>query len=116
MTEKADYMNQLRLLVDSLSAQITAGLSPEEVEKALFLLASKSFTLGQDYEYTNLLTTNEAADYLGINARSLRAVIVVRCRRLGIGRQIPGKDPWLFRKDEVEALRPDHPGRPRKEV
>ena len=58
MTEKADYMNQLRLLVDSLSAQITAGLSPQEVEKALFLLASKSFSLGQDYEYTNLLTTN----------------------------------------------------------
>ena len=64
----------------------------------------------QNYEYSNLMTTAEAAAFLGVSDRSLRVVIESRCRKFGIGRQ----DPWLFRKDDAEALRPDRVGRPKK--
>jgi len=60
------------------------------------------------------MTPAEAAAFLGVSDRSLHVVIAARCRRFGISRQIPDKDPRLFRKDEVEALHPDRAGRPRK--
>lgn len=114
MSEKKEYVSQLKLLVQELSEQIDTGIAPEVLSRALQNLVEQSFTLGQKYEYSNLMTTSEAAAYLGVSDRSLRVVISARCRKFGIGRQLPGKDPWLFRKDEVEALRPDQPGRPKR--
>jgi hypothetical protein len=54
-----------------------------------------------------LLTTKQAAAYLGVTAHRMAAIAKNRHDRYGIGLQIPGTRQWLFRPDELPLLAPD---------
>jgi len=118
MPEKSEYLSRINAMiaetVDRLLPNERGTMSAEKLRDSLTKLTRDAFAMGEDYGINGLMTTEQAADKLGISAKSLRAVIVKKCHQYGIGRQITGNNTWLFRPEEIELLRPAEVGRPWK--
>lgn len=57
-----------------------------------------------------LYSTSAVALILGITPTRVRALAQAR----GLGRKPHGSPMWLFSEEDIEAMRPRRPGRPRQ--
>lgn len=86
------------------------------VRHMLERVARKAYQNGESAALLTLLTLDDALEQVNawlheqrqrpISRRRLAAIAQNRHQRFGVGWQVPGTGQWLFRPDEVKALRP----------
>lgn len=84
------------------------------VRRHLEQVGQIAFEAGRSYALGSLLTADEVAEQFRVTPRRIRARARLLHQRLGLGYQVPGTNQWLFTPEELDALRPGEPGRPRK--
>lgn len=115
-----DRQTHEQIIADAI-AQAVATLLPDgagivsapRLRQALDRIGALAFREGQSYALLSLLTVEDVADQLGISARRVRALAAERHERFGIGYRVPGTGAWLFRPEELDALRPGPAGYPK---
>lgn len=99
------------LINNALAALLPSGaagtVTPDRARHVLAQLAAAVREDAENSVLTSLLTINDVAETLGISARRAKALARNRHERFGVGWQVPGTGQWLFRPEELEALRPD---------
>lgn len=88
--------------------------SPTRLHHALTVLAQRAASATRSYELLNLRTVDDLADEFGVSVQRIRALAKQRHDQFGVGMKF-GKS-WLWRADEIEAMRPAASGRPRKQA
>lgn len=84
------------------------------LKSALEQVAQVAFTQGEHYALISLLTVEDVAREFGISEQRVRAIAQEKHDRFYVGRKV-GRNMWLFRPEELEALRPaPKAGRPKK--
>lgn len=83
-------------------------LSPFRAQHIAMDALYRGYQAGRMDAITELMTTQDMADTLGVNQSRVRAL----AQRRGIGWLI-GRDR-LFRPEDIEAMRPGKPGRPKQ--
>lgn len=95
--------------IDALVARLG-----EQYRHDIESLAHVAWTEAQNSVLTGLLSTKDVATLLNISERRVRAIAQRRNARHGVGWKVPGTNTWLFRPEELDALRPGKPGRPQR--
>lgn len=85
------------------------ALSPLRIQQLVMDALYRGYQAGRTDAIMELMTTQDMADALGVNQQRVRALAQQR----GIG-WLVGRDR-LFRPEDIEALRPGSPGRPRRD-
>jgi hypothetical protein len=87
--------------------------------RAETVLTNLAHRVKQDAEINvlnNLLTVEDVARQLGVSSRRVLAKAKwLREHGYGAGWQVPGTNPWLFRPEEMENLKPLPARRPRND-
>ena len=96
MPEKSEYISRINAMiaetVDRLLPDEGGTVSAENLRESMTKLTRDAFAMGEDYGINGLMTTEQAAEKLGISVKSLRALIVKKCHPYGIGRQVTGNN------------------------
>ena len=108
-------MNEI--IQDRINRQVEAHLpngagtmTEVRFRHALEAVAITAFSEGERAALAALMTTDEMAAELGVSVRRVQALVK---SRPGVGWQV-SRGTWLFRRDEIEKLRPRAVGRPKK--
>ena len=98
--------------IDDATAPHRWKPSPAVANKIALNAAHVAYTAGRHAAVAELLTTEQAAHALGVGMPHVRTL----AERFGVGWQI-SRGVWLFRPEEVEAMRERNTarGRPRRE-
>lgn len=98
----------LAALVPDGSGAVTSG----RLGAVLDHVAQVAFAAGCDYALTNLMSVDEAASEIGVSRRRMEDLVRRRHAQLGICARIG--PTWVIARDELNALRPGRPGKPKK--
>lgn len=85
------------------------AFSPMRAQQLAMDALYRGYQAGRTDAIMELMTTEQMADELGISVRRVQVI----AKRRGVGWEI-GRDR-LFRQEDVEAMRPGKPGRPRRD-
>lgn len=85
-----------------------SALSPMRAQHLAMDALFRGYQAGRMDAMTELMTTQDMADTLGVHQSRVRAI----AQRRGIGWLI-GRDR-LFRPEDIERMRPGKPGRPKQ--
>lgn len=87
-------------------------VSASRMRSALERVAIYAYREGESDALRSLMTVDEVAARLGVSPQRARALAKDRHARFGIGWQVPGTRTWLFRRSELDLLRPGPEGKP----
>lgn len=104
---------RIQTLIASYLPNGAGTMTETRLRSALEQVAQVAWQEAENDVLMNLLTVDQAAEMIGVSVRRMRAIAQVRHERFGIGWKVPGtRGTWLFRPQEIEALRPGPSGNP----
>ncbi|MBW1991815.1 MAG: hypothetical protein JRI59_06815 [Deltaproteobacteria bacterium] len=104
-----DIDTEIKNAISDLRLRFPWADSPT-VEAVLRRLAQRVAASARGGAILELSTVHDVAAIYNISPRRVRAL----ARRRQVGWQIPNTNVWLFRPEDIPALKPGRPGRPRK--